>query len=88
MKEDKEISLIETAIDQQLKIIDTDYRDIDSYLGQQPVRVTLLSPGTFRRYTEEKRKEGAELANLKPARIEPPGALIQRLLELSNMGSK
>ncbi len=88
LKEEERISFIETAIDEQLKIVDTDYRDIDSYLGLQPIRVTLLSAGTFQRYTAERLEEGADLASLKPARIEPPGALIQHLLELSNMGGK
>ena len=75
-------------IDEQLKVVDTDYKDIDSYLNQQPVRVTLLSPGTFQRYTEEKIKEGADLTHLKPAHINPPEAVVRRLLQLSVVGSK
>ena len=63
-------------IDEQLKIVDTDYRDIDAYLKLQPVRVSLLSPGTFQRYTAEKRREGADLAHLKPTHINPPEAVI------------
>ena len=72
-------------IDEQPKTVDTDYKDIDSYLGLQPVRVTLLSPGTFQRYTEEKIKEGADLAHLKPAHINPSEAVIQHILELSEV---
>jgi len=70
-------------IDDQLKIIDIDYRDIKSYLELQPVKVTILSPGTFGRYMEEKRKEGADLAWLKPPHINASEASIKRLLELS-----
>lgn len=83
LKEQKEAAEVETMIDEQLRIVDTDYKDIDSYLDLQPVRVTLLTPGTFQRYMEEKRKEGADLAHLKPAHINPSESVVQLLLELS-----
>ena len=88
LKEEKEAAAVETIIDKQLKRVDTDYSDIDSYLGLRPVRVTLLSPGTFQRYMEEKRKEGADLAHLKPTHMNASGTVIQRLLQLSEVGSK
>ena len=50
-------------IDHQLQIIDVDYRDIDAWLKLHPVRVTLLSPGTFQHFYEEKQKEGADVAS-------------------------
>ena len=77
---------LEMGIDEQLKIIDTDYKDIHYYLGYQPVRVKLLSPGTFQRYTEEKVKEGADQTHLKPAHINPPETVIKRILQLSKEG--
>jgi phenylacetate-coenzyme A ligase PaaK-like adenylate-forming protein len=83
LKERKEAEQISTIIDEQLKQVDTDYKDIDKYLGEQPVRVTLLSPGTFGRYAEAKKKEGADIAHLKPTHINPPEAVIQRLIQLS-----
>ena len=83
--EDKEATEVETKIDEQLKIIDTDYSDIHTYLKLQPVRVTLLSPGTFGCYTQEKRKEGADLAHLKPIHMNAPKAVIQHLLQLSDI---
>jgi len=46
----------------------------------------MLSPGTFERYREEKAKEGADLAHLKPAHMNAPDAIIKRLLELSDAG--
>lgn len=83
LKEEREAAEVATMIDEQLKVVDADYRDIDSYLGLQPVKVTVLSPGTFQRYMEEKRKEGADLAWLKPPHINASEAAIQRLLQLS-----
>jgi len=88
LNEEKELTTVGAMIDEQLKIVDVDYRDIDSYLSLQPVRVTLLSPGTFQRYTEEKRKEGAALTSLKPAHINPPEVVVQRLLELCEVSSE
>ncbi|MFC2047795.1 GH3 auxin-responsive promoter family protein, partial [Chloroflexota bacterium] len=85
LKEERESGEIATIIDEQIKVVDTDYKDIERYLGFQPVRVTLLSSGTFQRYIEEKRSEGADLAHLKPSHINPPEAVIQRLLCLSEV---
>jgi len=83
LEEPRDAVEVATIIDEELKIVDTDYKDIDSYLDLQSVRVTLLSPGTFQRYMEERVKEGTDLAHLKPAHINAPQAIIQRLLELS-----
>ncbi len=83
LKEEHNADEIAGLIDEQLKIVDTDYRDIESYLNQQPVRVTIVSPGTFSRYMDEKREQGADLAWLKPAHINPTDEAIERLLQLS-----
>jgi phenylacetate-coenzyme A ligase PaaK-like adenylate-forming protein len=88
LKEKKEAADVENMIDKQIKLIDTDYKDIDSYLGLQPVRVTLLSPGTFQRYTEEKVEEGVDPAHLKPAHMNASERVIQRLLQLSRMNKE
>ena len=85
LREDREAADLETMIDEQLKIVDTDYKDIDAYLKVMPVRVTLLSSGTFQRYINEKRREGADLAHLKPPHVNPPDEVIQRLLKLSEV---
>lgn len=83
LNEEKPAVQVENMVDEQLKIVDPDYRDVDYYLGLQPVRVTLLSPSTFERYIDEKKKEGYDLAHLKPRHVNPSHADIQRLLDLS-----
>ncbi len=83
LKEERQAAEVETLIDEQLKVVDVDYRDVGSYLNFQPVRVTLLSPGTFQRYIEEKQKEGADLAHMKPNHVNAPEAVIRHLLQLS-----
>ncbi len=85
LKEQREAVEIATTIDNQLKILDADYRDVGAYLKLQPVKVTLLPAGTFQRYTAEKRREGADLAHLKPVRVNPPEEILQRLLRLGNI---
>jgi len=84
LKEKKEQGDLERKIEEQLKIIDINYEDIYSHLALQPVRVTLLRAGTFQSYMEEKIEEGANLAHLKPTHVNPPEAIIQRLMELSS----
>jgi hypothetical protein len=83
LRERRKAAEIETLIDEQLKVVDEDYKDINAYLGLQPIRVTLLAPGTFQQYMEEKRREGADLAHLKPTHINPPEEVTRRLLQLS-----
>jgi len=85
LKEEIDTAEVASMVDEQLKVIDTDYKDIHTYLNLQPVRITLLSHGTFRRYIDEKRKQGADLAHIKPAHINASEMAIQRLLELSEV---
>jgi hypothetical protein len=85
LKEEKECSEIEHLIDAQLSTIDVDYRDLHSWLSIDPLRVTLLSPGTFQRYYAEKRKEGADLAHMKPPHMNAPQDIRQRILQLSEV---
>ena len=75
-------------IDEQLKLIDIDYRDIEDYLKEHPIRVTLFSLGTFERYAEDKKKEGVDLAHLKPPHINPPEAVIRKLIQFSEISSR
>jgi hypothetical protein len=83
LKEKKEADVVANLIDEQLRIVDTDYKDIDAYLKLQPVRVTLLSPGTFQRYMDEKKGEGVDRAHMKPSHINPPRTDIKHLCEVS-----
>jgi len=70
-------------LDEHLKLIDVDYRDIESYLGINPIRVTLLPPGTFGRYTDRQRAAGADLAHLKPPHVNASEVTVRALQELS-----
>jgi phenylacetate-coenzyme A ligase PaaK-like adenylate-forming protein len=83
LTEPRDSEELEKVIDEQLKLIDTDYKDISYYLGMTAVRISVLSRGTFQRFMEEKVKEGADQAHIKPAHINPPESVSKRLLGLS-----
>ena len=82
-KEEIEADEVAVRLNEELKRVDLDYGDIESYLNISPLRVTLLSPGTFDRYMEEKKEEGADLAHLKPSHVNPPQDIIERLIRHS-----
>jgi len=85
MKEDKSRSKEEIgkAIHQALQDLNPEYRDWVEMLDGQPPYVTLLSRGTFGRFTLEKQAAGADLAHLKPVRMKPSGTVLGDLMRLS-----
>lgn len=72
-----------TLISDKLRDIDSDYADLENMLGSKPLQVSRLGEGTFNRYMEAKRKDGAEMAHLKPPRINPKDSVIELLVRLS-----
>jgi phenylacetate-coenzyme A ligase PaaK-like adenylate-forming protein len=80
LKERKEARELERLVHQKLVDIDKDYRNLESMLGIQPLRVSLLPAGSFQRYYEKKKASGAELAHLKPPHMNASDAVIQELL--------
>jgi len=79
-QEEKEIV---NAIHQSLKKIDSDYDDIEKMLQLKPLRLTILSSGTFQRYMLKQQEEGADLGHIKPCHMNPSDKAISDLLELS-----
>ncbi len=68
---------------ERLKEMVVDYKDVESMLGYQPLKVTVLATGTFERYVQYRLQQGADLAHLKPARIQPPVDAIALLIAQS-----
>ncbi len=83
MKSKQDVEELAQLIDKQLKEIDVDYKDIEAYLDYQPIRVTILQPGTFLRFTEEKEREGVNIAHLKPPHVNAPDDVVQAVLKIS-----
>jgi len=75
---------VRDAVHGHLKALDPDYRDIEAMLGYRPLRVTLLSTGTFHRYLLDRQAAGAELAHFKPPHVMASDEAIGRLLRMSS----
>jgi len=71
---------IAAIIDSQLKVLLEDYSHVEKEFGFKPFKLTLLPCGAFQEYISRQRAAGAELAHLKPPRINPPEAVINTLL--------
>jgi hypothetical protein len=77
-----------TAIHEQLKRLDTPYAQMETFLGLRPVQVTLLQPGSFGQYMARQRANGADLAHLKPAHVNPSTKVVAALLlEAAEVGT-
>jgi hypothetical protein len=83
LKESRKAKEVERLVHEQLQAINQDYKDLASMLEIQPLKVELLSKGTFQRYLEEKQRAGADLAHLKPPHMNASDRLIEELVRLS-----
>ena len=81
LKEELDGNRIAELIHQELVKINTDYSDLESMLGGRPVRVVVIPSGSFQRYYEARKLEGAELANLKPPHMNAADNIIKSLIE-------
>ena len=88
LKEERTAAEVSTLVDGSLRKADTDYGDIDHYLQTNPVRTTLLTEGTFARFTEAKVRAGADLAHLKPKHIEPSREVLEQLFRSGGVKEK
>jgi hypothetical protein len=71
------------AVHERLKELDEPYRQLETMAGITPMVVTLLTPGTYRRYIEERQAAGADLAHLKPPHMNSGESVIANLLRMS-----
>ncbi len=78
-----DVNEVNLLLHNELKKLDNPYRELEEYTGIVPVKVTPLSAGTFTRYLERRKAEGADLAHLKPAHINPPESVLKTFLEMS-----
>ena len=83
LKEDLPAEEMAQRVHEELKALNPFYADLESFIEVRPLRVTLLSPGTFLRYIQEQQAAGADLAHLKPPHMNAPDAIVASLLRLS-----
>lgn len=73
---------IRNKVHEALKDINSFYADYETLIEKPALEVTLLQPGTFKAFMLEKQKEGADLAHLKPPRMNPTDEVIDTLMKL------
>jgi len=74
---------VRDRINAALTEVNSDYADLKSMLDMDPLRVSLLSQGTFQRYMLARQAEGVDLARLKPTHVNPSDAVVSKLLQAS-----
>ncbi len=58
-----------------MKLLDSDYNDVHALLGHEPLKLTLLTDGTFDKYKE--------MFNNSISRINPSGEELSKLITCS-----
>ena len=82
-KEDiKTVEDLENKLHQELCAVNRDYRDLSRMLDLRPLKVVVLSAGSFQRYYTERQKAGADLSHLKPPHMNPSDLVIDQLLKI------
>jgi hypothetical protein len=66
-------------------LIETDMEYFGFYdvMRTNPIRISVLTPGTFHGYLAERQAQGADLGQLKPPRMQPTDQTIKTLLAIS-----
>jgi hypothetical protein len=77
-------SEVTAKLDQNLRKLDAAYGEIKDMLGMDPLRVVLLSQGAFKRFTQCRQAQGADLAHLKPSHMQIPDGDLMLLMEAGN----
>jgi hypothetical protein len=68
----------------ELSKLTPEFDSLKEILGRNPVRISLLKPGTFDSYMKQRQKEGADLAHIKPTHMQPSDQVMKRLLEIES----
>jgi len=71
---------VAAAVHHELKKLDQPYSELESFLGLQPLVVTLLPQNAFQGYMLRQQAAGADLAHLKPPHINPSDGIIDCLI--------
>jgi hypothetical protein len=71
---------IEKMVHENLRAICPLYEEAIQEMQTNPVRITWLDPGSFQRYYDAKKAEGADLAHLKPPHMNASEDAVKNLL--------
>lgn len=79
-KEAVDQGTILVKVDECLKKLNPFYSDYEAMIDNNPLRVTVLSPGSFNAYMKNQQALGADLAHLKPPHMNASDKVIDILL--------
>jgi len=63
-----------------LNFVNPEFGNLVEIMGDSHVKITALPKGAFDSYIESQRKAGADLAHIKPAHMQPPDEVIEKLM--------
>jgi hypothetical protein len=72
--------LIDKHLSQQVP----EFRDYKSMLKHNPLKVSLLTPGSFSAYMDAQQKAGADLGHYKPPHMQPKDHIMEKLLSVKS----
>jgi len=72
----------------ELSKVSSEFDGLEDILGRNPLKISLLSPGSFDAYMKQKQLEGADLAHIKPPHMQPSDQIMNRLIEFKGSFSK
>ena len=69
-----------SLIHEELKVLDTPYADLESFIDLHPLEVTLLPENAFRLYKQKQQAAGADLTQMSPPHINASDEMVDFLL--------
>jgi len=72
---------LKTAIRAGFNRTSSEFSDLEYILGGDHLQVTRLSAGSFNRYMDARRREGADLAHIKPPHMQPSDDMMKALFQ-------
>lgn len=83
LKQEIKADVLQRRLHKHLRAISPLYEEAIGEVQTNPVRITILPKGSFKRYYEEKQMAGADLAHMKPPHMNASDAVIEDLLNWS-----
>ena len=71
----------------ELSKVSSEFDGLEDILGRNPLKISLLNPGSFDAYMKQKQLEGADLAHIKPPHMQPSDQIMNRLIEFKGSSS-
>lgn len=83
LRDDDSEDSLKHLLHEQLKNTNPQYEELVTTINSEPLRITRLNQGTFEKYYQAKKQEGADMAHLKPVHMNASDDTINMLFQLS-----